>query len=163
MVRYWSWRREVHLAYKRIDYTFSHINHYITSLKNSYRLSVCLNACDPETLTIRHPKPELGCYSTGKDIYIKSIFNELTDQNLGTNRPLKVLRFNAKYLFNSKFESTFPSPTCRLNFLVMNCNANFLLHIVTLQNITRTKWLQIFWGNIPSHTYPESGCVQVSN
>ena len=53
-----------------------------------------MSECDPETSTIRRPKPESGCYFTGENVYIKRIFNKMIYQKLGTNSPLKVLRVN---------------------------------------------------------------------
>ena len=96
---------------------------------------MCLNACDAESSTKRRSKPELVRYSTGKNIYIKRIFNKFIDQKRGKNNPLKFLKINAKYLFNNKLESSFRNSMCRLNFLVIYFKANGLLHIVTPQNI----------------------------
>jgi hypothetical protein len=39
----------------------------ITCSEESYRLCVCLIACDLETSTLRRPRPELDCSATGKD------------------------------------------------------------------------------------------------
>jgi hypothetical protein len=42
----------------------------ISRTEGSYRVCVCLIVCDVETLTIRRPKPALGCCATEKIVVV---------------------------------------------------------------------------------------------